>query len=467
MALTLRLVDRSRYETAREHCERDRYLTYHAGDHGYGWQKRAVSIPATTGGLVHGPIAEILQWCKTHNGEFPPDEVIYTAIQSGVSQYHKIVETRGLSLVVDDAELIHRTKEQTTLLEGLVWAFCRVRLQSFLEEYEIIDVETEDVSVIGCTCGLGDLIGRAEEHDARGCGGIGWMTRADVVSRRRLPPHTYRYDEFKTTSDATMNWEAQWKYRLQLKMGVLGRERELGVMIDTVAIHALIKGKNQSEWNPEEGKASGPKYQNSPLVYGYRLPANYPLTPEQWAPKKKYFDEVTGKNKMLGRDWQRTGLWTMSEDLWKANGSLSPLDYWTRWIAPTGLLSESYREIGPFTRDQWKLDSAIRQVVGEERRWDDALWKLYEMTEAGHAWGSPEFMALLDELVPQTSGAACHSYFGDECPHLKLCERWDGWETPELIGYIPRRPHHEPERLQAIERGLLPPDEGGAEEASE
>ena len=92
------------------------------------------------------------------------------------------------------------------------------------------------------------------------------------------------------------------------------------------------------------------------------------------------------------------------------------------------------------------------------------MWALYE---TGEAWASETFMATLDRLVPQTRGQACISYYGESCAYQKLCDRLPGWESPEMLGYLPRRPHHEPELAQAIGRGLLPPDEGLAEGVEE
>jgi hypothetical protein len=56
--------------------------------------------------------------------------------------------------------------------------------------------------------------------------------------------------------------------------------------------------------------------------------------------------------------------------------------------------------------------------------------------------------------VTQNRGDACHQYFGETCSKLALCERTPGWERPETIGYVPRKPHHEPELAQMRARGL-------------
>ncbi len=460
-ALNIWLTDRSRYEVGTKHCRRHRYLSAHAGPHGYGWARKAQSIPQVTGTLIHAPITQILSYLKDAD-RLPSDAEVFTAIQVGVKEYERQVAARGLTVTADPSELTLRTREQLTLLEGLVWTWVRVALPAFFETWKVVEVEQEDVSVLGCTCGLGDNIGEAEDHDARECAGIGWMTRADCVAERR-DTGTLGYHEIKTTSDVTMNWEAAWQYRVQLIAGALGAERRLGKPIDEVHIHALIKGKFQSEWNPDEGKATGPKYQNSPLVYAWCRPANPPLTKADWQLNYNYVDE-TGKRRRLTKDYLRTPLWEF--DLWEGSGALSALDFWTRWIG-IDALGKFYRSIGPIYRRDWAKVAFLTQLVGEETRWQDVCWKLYELGQT-HAWASVEFQQALDELVPQTRGEACHSYFGDSCEMLKICERHPGWESPDgLLGYIPRRPHHQPELDQAIERGLLPPGEGAAEPTEE
>lgn len=457
--LQMRLVDRSRSEQGKEHCLRSRYLGYHAGPTGYGWARKAQSIPAVTGTRVHEPTGEILLWSKANGGKLPPDQIVYEAIQRARQGYMDSVEARGLVLTAGE-DLQFRMNEQLTLLEGLVWAWSRCFLPNFLQEWEIVEVEEEHVVTIGCTCGLGDLVGTAWDHDVRGCGGYGWMTRGDCIARQKAFPHAYAYFERKTTSEANVNWEAQWQYRNQTKAGVLGAEQKYGVQIDQVFIEGLIKGRRQSEWNPEEGKASGPKYQNSPLVYGWFRPANPPLVPESWAASYYYIDEA-GKRRKLTGGYKRTGVWELGENYWKVGGTYSPVDYWTRWLG-VDKLRESYRVIGPIFRQQWQLDEWRRQTVAEERRVDAGLIAIYQAAEYGG-----DVQQAIDEHFPMTRGSHCQNHFGDTCPFLSLCNREPGWEDPTLLGFIPRRPHHDPELAQAISRGLLPAQEGLEEEVED
>jgi hypothetical protein len=480
MALTLWLVDRSRSETGTNHCRRARYLNYHAGPGGYGWSRKAQSIPTLTGTRIHDPIAQILLGVKFREDALvqaktpfhveqliPDDKTVHAILEGSIASYNQVVETRGLSNILDANDLHLRTMEQLSLLEGLVWAFVRVTLPAFLAEWSVESLEMEEVSVVGCTCGLGDLQGMAEDHDAKGCDGIGWMTRADIIGRHRTVANRYSYHEIKTTADANKGWEEGWAYRIQLAAGVLGTESRKNIRIDEVYVHGLIKGPRKSEWNPEEKKASGPKYQQSNLVYGGRRQANPPLYGEDWSVKwggQFQWDDVLQKNKKVPKEYERTGIWELPASLWQENGALSPLHYWTQWMGVERLAAMT-RTIGPIYREDWKLEQYLRQLGPEEHRWKGVLWALYEVANQGFAWASPEFQAELDRLVPMSRGEECKSYYGEKCEFLPICDRVGGWQDPEgLLGYIPRRPHHAPELAQAIARGLILPETGAGED---
>lgn len=460
-ALEMWLVDRSRWETAHEHCLRARYLGYHGGPTGYGWRRKAQSIPATTGTFIHEPVAEILEYCRKHN-RVPGEDIVYSAIRTSAQKYDKVVEKRGLAQILSPEDLAFRTCEQKLLMEGLIWAWSRVVLPRFLAEWEIIEVEAEGLTVIGCTCGLGDRIGSAEQHNARNCMGLVWMTRPDWISRRRAFPQTYRYDDVKTTSDAGMHWENQWQYRIQMLAGVLAAEQRYECTIDEVYVHGMIKGRREAEYNWQTKKRDGAKYQNSPLVYGWCRPGQPPVLPEDWQFSYDYVGG-DGKNHRLGKEYSRTILAAMNSQAYAGTGCYSVSDFWTRAMGPERL-AQTLKVVGPLyprgDGQNWKLEQFLRQLAAAETRLQASLWRVHDLLATGLSWASPEVQACLDVEFPQTRGGHCYSYFGDVCEMLAICDRKPGWEDPTLLGMIPRRPHHAAELEQAIARGLLPPDEG-------
>jgi hypothetical protein len=151
MPLNLWLIDRTGSDLGLNHCRRDRYLTRHAGGHGYGWVLRAQSVPTVTGTLVHNPIAAINKWVQEHD-QLPPAEVVRAAIAEALKSYDDIVTTRGLRAVQDEGDLDLRTSEQKLLMEGLVWVWVRVGLPVLLADWKIAHVEEETIALIGCTC---------------------------------------------------------------------------------------------------------------------------------------------------------------------------------------------------------------------------------------------------------------------------------------------------------------------------
>lgn len=466
--LTLWLTDRSRFESGVIHCPRARYLSYHAGPHGYGWMTKAESMPTVTGTLVHDPITAIFRQMMVTD-QIPDDRWVYDhAIAPAMASYQQIIDTRGLANILEPDQLALRAIEQTTLLEGLVWMWVWEVLPEYHAQYQVVLVEEELPVVLGCSCGLGDRIGTLEDHDHRDCTGIGYMTKADAIGRHRITG-THRYDEFKTTSDASMNWEAAWQYRAQVISGVLGAEQRLGATIDEVWIHGLIKGSHRASWDPELKKAAGEKYQQSVLCYGWRRPANPPLYDEAWAHSQKLPpDPITGKGKRLTKDYVRTGIWELPSTLWSSQGALSPSHYWCGWIRGEGLLAQQYKAVGPIYREAWRLESFIDQLLGEEQRTQVGVWAIYDaIAAAGGDYAHPDVQRVLDRHFPQAGGDACHSFFGAQCPNLRICKRQDGWDDPGRVGYLPRRPHHAPELDQAIARGLLLPEVGATSSEDE
>ncbi len=244
MALTIWLTDRSRHETGTGHCRRARFLGSHAGPNGYGWNRKAQSVPLVTGMLIAQVQEQIHRWILEHgNGShMPSDTQIQDWITAALVEYVRTVEKRGLSHIVDAAELLKRVLEQTTLLESLIWLWVDVGLPQLLAEWRIVLVESEELSILGCTCGLGDRMGTGEEHDLRGCNGIGWMTRGDLVCQSLMQEDRYSYHEFKAPGETTQNTDAAWLYRVQLIAGVMGAEDRIGHAIDEVYLQQLVKG---------------------------------------------------------------------------------------------------------------------------------------------------------------------------------------------------------------------------------
>ena len=188
----LHLVDRSRIVTGTQQCEWQRYLNYHFGPSGYGIARKAGSLPLTTGSAVHVGTQLLGQWAQQHRQatEIPLD-VIRAAAKTARDEYEARARKSGLVGFADDARIDEIIGEQSALIGGLTWCAGLEFFPWLLKDYEVVEVETEEVYVIGCTCGLSDGVGTVEEHEARECAGIGFMSKPDLLTRSRRPPFSW------------------------------------------------------------------------------------------------------------------------------------------------------------------------------------------------------------------------------------------------------------------------------------
>lgn len=439
--ILLWLTDRSRYETGNQ-CPRERLLRYHWGPHGYGIQKAAQKIPLATGDVIHRGLGHVLLWVRDHD-QLPSPFQLQEAVDLALAAYAQIIESRGLLHWEETEEQQERLlSEQRMLIEGLIRAWVLWRLPEVLRDYRIVYVEQEAVSVLDCTCGIGDRLGTLADHVAGGCEGIGVQTRGDFVAQHRTSGN-YAYHEFKTVAENNIRFRETYETTIQPYLGTLGIEDELGIDVTEIYIQGLIKGKYGNEYNAELKDYSGPEFQNSKLCYGYRDEGNPGA--ESWAVKSSWRDEL-GAQRKLPRSWKRTPV--------SRFGSIQAyLDAFAEDLAPQVLVT-----LGPLPKKQHIRDGALESWRHEEIR---IRWALHEMADlvdqAEGDWTAVPVQRFLDREFKRTFD--CQRYGGRyKCHMIPICHAHPGWDDPMgLLGFVARRPHHEPEHIQAVERGYLPP----------
>lgn len=468
--LKIWLTDRSRYSTGTGRCGRERYLKNHHGATGYGIVRKAESLPLMTGSYTHVALEQLYQHLQ-QTDTFPTVGVIRGAINLANQQYEQRIAARGFRGLLASERTDTIIKEQQYLITGMVWALCRNVLPWIHANYRILRTEAERIYMLDCDCGLGSAVLDATLHDAKGCHGIGLMLKQDCVGQKRVG-NTLAYFEAKTTGWGGDNWAPQWETKPQLAIGSLGLYEEYGQEVSENFIIALYKGSRKTT-KPTDPFEEAVTRQESPFCYGYFKPGNPPLAEDDWKPAYEWVDDVTGETKYARRPYAKQALWDMAEGdwpIWKASSaqdpSITPAELWASWL-PKSVLDKQVYLIGPLNRQDAQILSLKRQIAGEEQRWQAILWKLYEaQRDHGWQWQDDEFQALLDHLVP--ASFECRRFgVKHECEFLRLCFKQSGWEDPALIGFVPRRPHHEPELDQSISRGLLPElaeDEEGDDE---
>ena len=450
MSGVLWLTDRSRYEVGLGKCPRERYLEYHRGPGGYGMRLQAVSMPQARGIYIHEGVAILFAHLQAEDA-LPEEGTIRAAVKAAVDKYTNVVEARGLQNL--DAGQVVETiiKEQCALLTGTIWTLALELLPWWHAEYRVVSVEQEEIAVLGCTCGLGDLTGNSEDHVARECAGVGWMSRADVIGEHRL---TGRLAYFEIKTGGMASRAEDWETKIQFSAAVLGVEQRLERPIDESWVLNLLVGKREGAYNYETKKKDGPPLQQSIFCYGYKKPAPAPGMVDEWAAQYDYQDDQ-GRNRKLTKDYRKAGVWEIDP---KLTGGLDPAEFWVRWIGPE-VRQQQVSVIGPLNRQAVLLEGFKEELLAVESDWQGKLWALYDVQTQGHEWGSGEFQSALNALVPRSW--ACNR-FGQryQCAFVPICFKHEGWDDPLGSGrYMLRAPHHQPEREQMLARGIEIPAE--------
>lgn len=465
MSSIIWLTDRSRYSAGLDHCQRDRFLNFHFGEFGYGIAKKAQSIPLSSGITYHDGLAMVLAHVAATD-QLPPDAVIRQACAVAVGKYQALIQLRGLQHLTAEERVDEIMLEQSTLIEGLIWAFCLTTLPWIHAQCRILSVEQEEFYLIGCTCGLGDGVGTLPEHEARDCEGIGWQSKPDFITEYRARPGVLAYWEFKGASypgDAK-----QWATRVQFAAGALGAQARLEQPIAEAWVIELLKGRRQgADYDYLLKKASGPLIQNTTLCYWYRREGNPPLEAPDWQEQYEWKDEE-GKGHRLGKNYQKRGLWRVGEDIPEiAQSGISVVEFCAKYI-PRERLGRHVAVLGPLDINQVLLSELTEEIAAEEARWKSVVWELYEVLEgdAGGDWTDPAYQAALRRLVPRNFDGCQRYGYRYGCAYIPICFAHEGWGDPVGSGqYVPRRPHHLPELQQLEVRGLLP--EAGWEDEPE
>lgn len=455
-------------------CAMERYLGTHAGPHGTGYRRITQAVPLATGGAVHTGIellgVWIIEWQATHPHRrllAVPDEVTAWAATEAAGRYEAKARTRGLALTKTDTDAAAAVEqlilEQRTLIEALVWIYALGRLPMMLSDYRLLNVEHEETPVLDCTCGLGEWFGQATDHAARGCTGIVAQGRADAIWEHATHGGLV-YEQIKTKAQEKKSWEDAWEHSGQLLLDMEGASKRLGKDVSEAFVPILFKGwRGRDRGAPE----TEPKYQHTPLVYGWFNPGGLNQDPE-WAARYKWFDDY-GAGHTLPKTFKRKPIWV--DDLpfpggsnnpngWPGREGASRVEQWIRgYILPIQLV-DFLKTLGPFQRQRMRVPDAVASILAEERMWRERVEYLRSVNAFDHTH------AEVVGLIPRSWN--CTHYDGTPCQFKPVCLKEPGWENIELMGrYEIRTPHHAPEKVAYETQGLVFPDQDDEEEAEE
>ena len=446
-------------------CAFERYMGTHAGKHGTGYRRITQAVPLATGGAVHEGVELIGDWIMEWQATHPnrrllnvPDEVTAWAATEAAGRYEAKARTRGLALSKSDTDAFAAIEqlilEQRTLTESLIWIYALGRLPMMLSSYRLLGVEHEETPVLDCTCGLGDWVANDVAHAARGCTGIVAQGRADALWEH-ADHGGIVYEQIKTKAQEKKSWEDAWEHSGQLLLDMEGASKRLGKDVSEAFVPILFKGWRGRDRNAPETE---PKYQHSPLVYGWFNPGGLNQDPE-WSARYTWYDDY-GKKHTLGSTYKRTPIWPDTVPFPSGNNpngvvfreGASRVEQWIKgYILPVQLV-EFLKTLGPFQRQRGRVPAATASILAEERLWRERV----EYLRSVHAFDHTH--AEVVNLIPRSWN--CTHYDGTPCQFKPICFQEPGWEQIETMGvYEIRTPHHLPEKVTFEAAGVAFPEQ--------
>jgi len=405
-------------------CNRRRYWAYEApnGTETRGWERQRMSLPLSTGGWCHRLVQgfftlEIRRqaapdafigvplWDWVPEGQLHPTDAS-GVISAAVAGYCGEARERGLDLGLQmdgslpEEKFVERTiREQAALLEAFGWAFLRVRLPRLLEEYELLDVEREEYTLLS--------------------GDVGLQSRCDAVLRRRSDQRLFIYN-LKTSGNPDKRWKDSFEVDAQLMTETLAVERRLGERFYGVIIDGFDKGvRVEMDYATlkERPKAEAEKWfgQRSRLIYGYKC-EDIPGRPTLYD-----YEGTTRKG------WGKFAVWEEAFDQPQAEG-ISPVAYWVNWL-PQEQVEAAFVTLPPIMRSDRAVESAVRQMVSQEKWIRQARLTVEE---------SPEPQILLDTQFPQNFRSCVYP---SRCAFYELCHG-NAADDPVSNGFQPRTANH-------------------------
>lgn len=406
-----------------------------------GWERQRMSLPLSTGGWCHrvaqglflieadnrtfdgerpvtglsmrGLRGPLVDWWKAL-GVDPPERPMNASqvISASVRGYQQEARERGLDLGLQmdgslpEEKFVERTiEEQSALLEAFGWAFLRVRLPRLLEEYELVDVEREEYTLLS--------------------GDVGLQSRCDAVLRRKPDSRLFIYN-LKTSGNPDKRWKDSFEVDAQLMTETLAVERRLGERVYGVIIDGFDKGMRVEldfttfKERPKDGveKWYG---QRSRLIYGYKC-EDIPGRPTLYD-----FEGTTRKG------WGKFAVWQESFPQTLDGRQYSPIAYWANWL-PVEQVEAAFITLPPIMRSDRAVESAVRQIVNVEQEIRGKRTIVEDLARAG----TQAHAEYLDANFPQ-SFKSC--IYPSRCSYFEICHGSAG-DDPQSNGFQPRTSNH-------------------------
>lgn len=296
----------------------------------------------------------------------------------------------------DEASPHPEHQELSWLVYGLVYTWGRLLLPEFLNEYEVLGVETElalDITPI-----------------------IKLQGRPDAILRHKLTKDYYVLN-FKSSGYINSDsWARRFETDQQLSSELLLVEKQVGAKCAGVIIEGMYTGSKR-ESKDEAGNSYS--YRSSPLLYGWYRSPNPPVSTEAY--EWKY-------ERARGKQWQRIKTWGTEA------GVKNWVEYWLQ-VEPQ-MLRDQFKRLPPIKRDVDVVEDWLMQSVEQvsEMEMDRGIL-------ANDYMKNPvTYRQYLNVLFPQHT-QECDRYTRG-CEFKQVCWANKGVEPLTLGMFKPRTPNH-------------------------
>lgn len=376
-------------------CPRFYWLRYH--EQGTGLQPKRLSLGLSKGSCVHSILQTVLTFVRDER-RIPPPDTLRSFIHAHADSFVQLAKERMFE-GVEDTDTVRESERQAALIEGMVRAWVKIRLPYLIDNYDVVAVEEEREVALD------------EE------GQIILMDRPDAELLHR---QTGRYAalELKTCSTDREDYFDSWRYATQTMGHILAMEAKHGEQkVGHILMEFMYSGTHRRD------KLSNQDIYYSPLIRGYVMPGDPPLSQDQYAWAYK-----------SGKGWSPFDVWDRRFD--NQPPFVSGVEFWVDNILPEQVLRDQL-----FTREVFRSETELQE-------WKDKMLSQQRRIQVGTQ--SAQDPDLRDKVMswafPGNKDESCYQnkYF-KKCEFLPICYGQIAGDPLESGLFQRREPHHEQE----------------------
>lgn len=479
-------------------CDYKGFLTYLF--EGYGLDSEKISLDLLNGTVFHRGRQHLLEHCRVHHPDGKFDEqCIDEAVNVAYEVWTKELEKKEPWLHSGEQDrLAEIIAEQECLWEGLIRAWAIRRLPQILAEYDILEVEQEEVfenfSPIVTWLGKADAVYRRKSDGAIIIDSAKTASMFPEVAERNILHDMQGISEWVAANDRFERWWndcRKWfrwdfdsnspKFMEPLPEWMREKlDRDETTAIDyfhwmwnlpeppqvyAVQYDFAIKGQRRRD-NPKD--KTSPYSQQSFLCHPYKKDALVTFTNlgtlGQSADEYKW--KVNPGKQPKG--WEKINIW---EDIgikaWVemlATGQVQPelgdpflIQYDDDGNIISGILHTPPLVIRTeFELAEWKISTRFfAERIFEYKEKIDQIVRMHAYGVTDQSEFIKEYEQTLWQLFPKNT-LSCHDFYGRDCEFVVHCHEMMSLQELEQSGYFTRRvPHHDEEKNYFIEKGFI------------